>query len=403
MADNATVTEEQVVASAATSAGVTVTPEVQSAKPQISVSVKDALGISPRAEVDALVEKEKGRKGLGAPKTDGAEGVPATPKPSTATAAPTAAAPKVTKVIKKADGTTVAFNAADKTTATPAAEIAPAATGAVKTLEEVQAELDETKKKLEAATKTPAAAPAPVAQVTPAQTPTAAPSNQPTAEQLAKMVEDENKWIGDVAPMVRLQPLSTDEVEKILLGGEDAVKVMNSMRQKDIASAILSTKKVMAAEIENELSTIRAQLEPITKANEAAHVDQLRTEFDSKYPALVTYSGLRDQTATELVAKYNSSGIKPTRDEFFGALANAMVDKAKTLGFTLSLTPAQVTAPVTPAAAVATPVVKPAAARPPVATIPATAPVMPGGDNTGLNFQANTARSMRPQVPGLNI
>lgn len=293
--------------------------------------------------------------------------------------------PKPEPKPKKAAKPAVSVPAAEATpaepTPAPAAPpvAAPAATpakvtvgGQEYTLEEVQAKLAE----IEKTQRQKPAAPAP-----PAPPP-------PTAEEQAAA---EQKWISELANTVEI-PMTEEEIDTLLTGGEDAVALMQNMRKRDTAYAAVLAQKKMAEGINPVLQQLFSAMKPLVQHYESLQRYSVTQQFVGRHPDLKSHIDLATQVAETLMEKYP--------DQFNQLSDEAKMDEvARQTEHLLDMQWRQFspTGSWRDAAKLTTPLPAPAAPPPPPAAPKPLAANTPGGNAAAApkNWQSSVAMSLR--------
>lgn len=257
------------------------------------LSVKQALRTetSVKDDVTAAIERATKRAGIDralqnveerpAPSVEKPRRTATKPKPAAAAPAPSAAAPEAPAAAAPAPEP-----AAEKPAPAEAAKPPRVTVGGKEyTLEEVQAKLAEIERS--------AAAPAPAAAPEPAPAP-------PSAEELAAA---EKKWISDYAAAIEA-PITEDEVDTLLTGGEDAVKLMQDMRRRDIAYAVMQARKNISEGLNPVLQQVFSVLKPLTQHYESLQRYSVTQQFMAKHPDLKGHVDLATQVAETLMQRY---------------------------------------------------------------------------------------------------
>jgi hypothetical protein len=343
------------------------------------LSAKDALGLddSPRELLKQPHEKmvkqmpaeqmprdAQGRflPAAAAPVKPKRSGRPVTPTP--APAAPAPAATPTPALVKPADPAPAPA---------PAAPPKPAKVK-VGDKEYTEAELAELVSKAQAR---PAPVPAPAAPPKPAD-----PAPKPPTPEEVRAAED--KWIAAQTPALRAPTLTKDEVEAVLVGGDDGLKAFTSILQRTQAHAVLEARKSIYAELVPVLENLRTTVQPLAASNQQLEELATETAFVQAYPE---YSGQHLETAREIarlmVEQYPDQVSRLTRQQFVAEVdrqASQILEREFKQwypayeGSWKDWQKAQAKGTPPPAA---TPATAPAAAPLPGTLVPAAAPVAP--------------------------
>ena len=149
------------------------------------------------------------------------------------------------------------------------------------TIEEVQARLEE----IERAQRAPAAAPEPPA---------------PSAEELASA---EQKWMSDYSTTLEA-PFTEDEVDTLLTGGEEAVQLMQNLRKRDIAYAVMQARKTVAEGLNPVLQQLFATVQPLAQHYESLQRYSVTQQYLTKYPEHKNHLDMATQVAETLMQRY---------------------------------------------------------------------------------------------------
>jgi hypothetical protein len=213
----------------------------------------------------------------------------------------------------------------------------------------MQKELDELKKAKEPA---PAAAPAPVVPVEAPETP----------EQARKRQDD---WVQERTQHIPVD-MTSDEMDTILGGGEEAVAAMTGIRKRDIARSVLEARTSIYAEVNPVVDELRSAVTVLLKNHMDVQRFTIETQFFGKYPEMETQRPYCNEVANYLMQLYPQECSKLTPDQFIDYLHTETVKLLDTQAQRLGL-PSWKDAQAARAAAVAPAVPVPAV---PVAAVP---------------------------------
>jgi hypothetical protein len=342
---------------------------VRPVKTHLSASTALRLDTSVKDDVTAAIEKATKRAGIDrALKAFEQEEKPAEkprklskPKPASAAAAPSS-------------------NEAAPSTTVPPTEAAPAAEapkpakltvgGREYTLEEVQSRLEEIDRAQQAQKEAPpSAAPQPPA---------------PTAEELAAA---EHKWVNDYSEVVDT-PFTEDEMDTLLTGGQEAVELMQKMRKRDIAYAVLQAKKNIAEGLNPVLQQLFSTVHPLAQHFESLQRYTVTQQFVSQHPHLKDHMDLAKQVAETLVQKHPREWEAMSPEQKINEVARQTTQILDNQWKRFNNSGSWRDATKTQAAPV--PLPPPAAPRPLASNPPSAAPAAPSG-----NWQSAVAKSLR--------
>lgn len=313
-------------------------------------------------------------------------------------AAPAATTPAAPAATTPANTTT---QPATTPAATPAAA-APAATpvpdkikvgGKEYTTAELEAAL--------AARTQPAAAPA-----QPAAQPAAAAPAQPTPEEIAKRESD---WCSHFLQESKVNFAPTaDELETILSGGEEAVKLFGQKLTDLCAKTVLMARKSIYEDMNPVVQRLEQRLQPLVGQQNDLERHAIEHAFFAKYPDFKGHAETSRQIAATLIATYPDEVARMSREQFIDEVASQS-DRILQGQFK-SWNPAATgtwrdalkagTAPAAAATTAATPATTPAAApatapaKPVVQAPAANSPVGQPAGSGQTNWHKDTAKSL---------
>jgi hypothetical protein len=250
-----------------------------------------------------------------------------------------------------------------------------------------------------------AAQPAPAVVPTPAPAAAAPAPAAPTPEQVAKA---ESEWAAKFSEEEKLNfGLSTEEVETLLSGGEDAAKLFGQKITDACAKAVMLARKSIYADLNPTLERIQRDMTPLLTNN--TQVEQVAAEhqFVAAYPDFKGHIDTARQVGEALLTRYPEQCAAMTREQLLAEVA-AQTDRILQTEFkrwnpsaTGTWREAGKTAPAAPTPALAAPAapVQPAAAPAAPAVAPVRAPasnspaaVAVGGQPQG--WHKSTAKSL---------
>lgn len=253
-----------------------------------------------------------------------------------------------------------------------------------------------------------AAAPSPEPE--PEPEPAAAAAPEVTPEQIAQREKDFLKSTVEALDA----PLTEQEVDTLLAGGAEAVKLLQSIRKQDMARAILEARKGIAAGLNPVMQSLFSNISPLVQHHEQLRAQLVEQHFLSKHGDFAPFVDKARSVAQELWKRFPQQVSKMSADQFCAEVARqtgtildrewksfhpndstSWRDVAKAAAATpaaaaavaaaVAPAPAAVAAPATPAVP-KKPAVKPPVANPPV-----------GGSFSGTpgGWQKGVAASLR--------
>lgn len=363
------------------SATVSTIPIVESGYTRQTVRAKAALGLEEEPSVELKRAEDAAKKHL-APTTAKHEPKPAETPTTAAEPANKKAATKKTAAAVTAPAAKPAETPPAATPAAKPAETPPAPPPPIKvkiagkeyTVEELEAEL--------AAKNNPPPPPAPVPE-TPKQ---AEAPPQLTPEQIA---EREKQWVDENAKEISIS-VTPQEMEGILVGGEESVAAMQALLSRVAAQSLLLARKTIYTDLNERLlprlEAYEKQLGPVVQEYEKIQRHAAEQSFLTRYPdfQVPTARNKARQVAEALRQQYPEQVARLSQDQFDDEVAR-QTDRILTDEFkTWHPDPSQTwrtffKAPAPPAAT-------PAAAAPPAvpAAAPAAAPEAPAAAPSGV-------------------
>lgn len=165
------------------------------------------------------------------------------------------------------------------------------------------------------------------AQVAPAKAPEAA--KPPTPEELAAQEKEtkarEQKWTAEFAQNVAadLQPMTAQEWDAVLGGGEEAVKALHAVRARDVASAVLQARKSLAPDINKRFEAVLKQMQPLIEQQQQLEVYTTEQAFSAKHLDFKPGWALEKAraVANAFVAQHPQWVESVTREQFIDAVA----------------------------------------------------------------------------------
>jgi hypothetical protein len=157
------------------------------------------------------------------------------------------------------------------------------------------------------------AAPAPVAPAAP-ETP-AAPA--PTAEEIA---QKEEEWVTKSSSQMKAD-LTEQDLETILTGGPEAVKLFSGIRQRDMARAVLSARKGIAEALNPVLENIFNSLQPVLQQHEQVQRYSVTQQFEAKHPDFKPHMDLATKVAESLMERHPAEVGKMSTEQFLDEVA----------------------------------------------------------------------------------
>ncbi len=175
------------------------------------------------------------------------------------------------------------------------------------------AELEDLRRKAEAPP--PVVKPEVVAPVVP----------KPTAEEQTAAIAQERQqseaWIETNAKQVEA-PIDEAMLDTILAGGPKAVAAFQSMRQRDIASAVLLARKGIFAQMNPVIQSLRDTQQPLQDYVSSAETANAVAEFNTAHPDLADNTVVVDSCAKALLDNDPAGVDKMTRTQFFDKVAD---------------------------------------------------------------------------------
>lgn len=199
--------------------------------------------------------------------------------------------------------------------------VAPAAPSKVKigdkeyTPEELAAHLKELSDLKAAPPPPPQAQPAP--EPDPDPEPQVAATPPPTPEEIAKR---EAEWIANTSQQLDA-PMTEQEVDTLLAGGEPAVKLMRSLRQRDMATSILQARKGIADALNPVIENIFKSLEPVLSQHETLQRYTVEQQFVHKHKDFAPHVDLARQVGEYLTKQYPDRVGKMSTEQFIDEVA----------------------------------------------------------------------------------
>lgn len=271
-------------------------------KPQ-RISAKKALGLeaSPRKMMEGEQKKarERVREGtkftaeLPEPVAETPSSKLQTPNPETPVTAPETPAAQPAQAA-----------------VTPAAAAKIIISGKEYTQEELEAKLKESEK--------PAATPAPAqAAALEEEAPAATQEPQLTPEQVKAK---ESEFVEGIVKSLDVT-MTDEELDTILAGGKDAVSAFQTIRKRDMATAILEARKGIAAGLNPVMNEMFAALKPLVANHQDIQRYQVEQQFLTKHKDFAPHAPRAKQVAEELARRFPQQVSKMTVDQFIDEVA----------------------------------------------------------------------------------
>lgn len=273
------------------------------------------------------------------------------------------------------------------------------------TAEELQAEHQRLQDELSRAKATQQqSAPAPAQDEPAPQGPPA-----PTAEEIAQR---EAEFINATAPTLDAV-LTEEQMDTLLTGGQEAVKLFTHLRQQDMARAVLVARKGIAEQVNPIIKALSEQIRPLAEQHQNLQVYHTEQHFVSKHKDFAPHVQTARSVATELWKRFPEQVSRMTLDQFVDEVARQtdtiLTNQYKQWfptgnGDWRAATRAMQAPAAPPAPAVVTPTPAPVPAAAPApqpaprAAVRAPASNGPAGTPTGLTvpWQRGVAHSLRP-------
>lgn len=195
-------------------------------------------------------------------------------------------------------------------------EPAPAAPAKIKLLdkeyspEELEAELKALREKVAAP------APAPLAPETQPE-PAAQAAKPPTPEEIAQR---ENDWIANTAPTLAAA-VTEEQLDTLLQGGPEAVKLFTQLRQTDMARAILLARKTIADGINPVFEQLFGAVAPLAQQQQQLQRETVERTFLAEHQDFVPHVGMCREIAEQLVSLYPQQVGKMSVKQFNAEVA----------------------------------------------------------------------------------
>ena len=178
-----------------------------------------------------------------------------------------------------------------------------------------------TREELEAELKKARTPPVEVAKVVPAKEPTP----EEKAAQAAETKRKEDDWISTTAKLLDA-PIDEALLDKILAGGKEGVAAFQELRRRDMAAAILFTRKRIHQDFEPVIRDLLDKQEPLQKFVSDAETERVVTEFTKTYPHLADRMDVVDSCAQVLLDQLGDKARAMPRDTFFKETAKLADD-----------------------------------------------------------------------------
>jgi len=208
------------------------------------------------------------------------------------------------------------------------------------------------------------------AQTPPAAAPVQDAPKPPSAEEVAKAETD---WCARFAREEKLNFAPTsEEVETILSGGEDAAQLLGVKLSDICAKAVLLARKSVYADMNPALQRIQQDMSPLLANNSQVEAVTVAHQFTTLYPDFKEHMATARQVGEALLARYPQECARMTREQMLAEVAaqtdRILQEEYKRWNPTAAGTwrdASKAAAPAAPAAAPApAPVVAPAANSP---------------------------------------
>jgi hypothetical protein len=138
--------------------------------------------------------------------------------------------------------------------------------------------------------------------------------------QHAEQVKREAEWIASTAPQLEA-PVTEEQLSKILEGGPEAVTVLQEIRKRDMAYAMLNAQKNIAQNLNPLLAKFDAALSPLLANHEQLARYQVTQQFVHKYPDFKSHIQFATDVAQRLRETYPDQVNAMTPEQFIDEVA----------------------------------------------------------------------------------
>ena len=164
-----------------------------------------------------------------------------------------------------------------------------------------------------------AAAPKPTAKPAPASPASPEPPKAPTPEEVAKL---EGKWRAQFVENEKLSfPLTGDDVETILSGGEDSAKLLSQKLTDVCATAVLLARKSVFADLNPTFEKLTRDIAPLMTSNGEIERVAAEQQFVSLYPDFKAHMDTARQVGEALLERFPAECAALTREQLLAEVA----------------------------------------------------------------------------------
>lgn len=163
------------------------------------------------------------------------------------------------------------------------------------------------------------------------QTPTDPMANMKPEERQAFIKQKETEWVNQTAPAIDLSQvgaITPEQADIIAGGGPEAMKVLNEIRQKDVAYSTLLARKTVAQEanpifekMERIIQQQAQTIAPILQREQEIATWETEALFVADHPDLVPHFEAARAVGNELVRQFPKWAQTVTRKQFVDAVA----------------------------------------------------------------------------------
>lgn len=182
----------------------------------------------------------------------------------------------------------------------------------------------------------------PKPEIKPEPVKTVEPTKQQTPEEYAKWFKDQSdKWVNDTVSQLPPVGIKAEQMDKILSGGEEAVKALDEILRTNQAQAILRAKMEVANAYNPYLQALQDAVNPLSQSHQQLEQYTREQRFVDSHPEMKGMIDGARLAATELCndQQYGQAWVNLLqKDEktFFEAVTHRVKENAKLYGIDLS-------------------------------------------------------------------